>query len=55
VNPALIVRNWSGGARVRVNGKPAGQIGQVFRLEGADLVVWIELESRRPVSIEIEP
>jgi len=55
VNPALIVRNWSGGARVLVNGKPAGRIGQVFRLEGTDLMVWIELESRQPVSIEIEP
>jgi hypothetical protein len=55
VNPALIVRNWNGGARVLVNGKPGGRIGQVFRLEGADLVVWIELESTGPVRIRIEP
>jgi len=54
VNPALIVRNWNGGARVLVNGKPGGRIGQVFRLEGTDLVVWIELESTQPVSIRVE-
>ena len=55
VNPALIVRNWAGSARVLVNGKPAGRIGQVFRLAGTDLVVWIELESTQPVTIQIEP
>jgi len=55
VNPALIVRNWNGGARVLVNGKPGGRTGQVFRMEGTDLVVWIELESTRPVRIQIEP
>ncbi|MGA2115851.1 MAG: LamG domain-containing protein [Bryobacteraceae bacterium] len=55
VNPALIVRNWNGGARVLVNGEPRGRIGQVFRLEGTDLVVWLELEATRPVMIQIEP
>jgi hypothetical protein len=55
VNPALIVRNWSGGARVRVNGKPGARIGQIHRLEETNLVVWIEIESRQTVRIEIEP
>ena len=54
VNPALVIRNWNGGARVLVNGKPAGRIGQVRRLEGSDLVVWIELQSTEPVRIELE-
>jgi hypothetical protein len=55
VNPALIVRNWNGGARVLVNGEPQGRIGQVFRLEGTDLVVWLELEATRPLRIQINP
>jgi hypothetical protein len=55
VNPALIVRNWNGGARVLVNGEPQGRIGQVFRLEGTDLVVWLELEATRPLMIQINP
>jgi hypothetical protein len=38
-----------------VNGKPEARIGQIHRLEETDLVVWIELESRLPVSIEIDP
>ena len=54
VNPALIVRNWNGAARVLVNGKPAGRMGQVQRLDGSDLVVWLELESIQPVRIQIE-
>jgi len=55
VNPALIVRNWSGGVHVLVDGKPAGRVGQIERLEGSYLVVWIELQATRPVRIEIEP
>ena len=55
VNPVLIVRDWNSGARVLVNGKPAGKLGQVPHLEGTDLVVWIELESMQPVRIQIEP
>ena len=55
VNPALIVRNWNGDARVLVNGVSTGRIGRVYRLEGTDLVVWIEVESTQPVRIQIEP
>lgn len=55
VNPALLVRNWNSGARVLVNGKPAGRIGQVRQLMGTDLVIWIELQSTVPVRIELEP
>jgi hypothetical protein len=55
VNPAFVVRGWSGRARVLVNGKPAGRTGTIERLEGSDLIVWIELESVQPVRIEIEP
>ena len=54
VNPALIIRNWNGGARVLVNGKPGGEVGQVRRLEGTDLVVWIELESTQTVKVQVE-
>ena len=54
VNPALIVRQWSGGARVLIDGKPGGRIGQIARLEGADLVIWLELQSVRAVRIQID-
>ena len=54
VNPALMIRNWNGNARVLVNGQPKGRIGQVNRLEGTDLVVWVELESTETVKIQIE-
>ncbi len=55
VNPGLIVRDWNGSARVLVNGKPVTRIGQVNRLDGSDLVAWIELELEpaQPVRIEI--
>ena len=55
VNPALIIRNWGGAARVLVNGAPAGKLEFAHRLEGSDLVVWLELESTQPVRIQIEP
>ncbi len=53
VNPALIVRNWTGGAHVLVNGKPAGRVGQMTMLEKSYLVVWIETQTTGPVRIEL--
>ena len=60
VNPALLIRNWDANARIRINGEPASQAGQVRlghvnRLSGTDLVIWIELRSIIPVRIELEP
>jgi hypothetical protein len=55
VNPALVIRNWIGGARVLVDGKPAGRIGQVHTLEGSSLVVWIEMQSTSTMRIEVVP
>ena len=55
VNPALIVRNWSAGVRVLVDGRPGARVGEVERLEGSWLVVWVELRATSPVRIELEP
>lgn len=54
VNPAFVIRNWSGGTRVLVNGKSSGRIGQSRTLQGTDLVVWIEMHATEPVGIEIQ-
>jgi hypothetical protein len=54
VNPAIIIRDWNGGGRVRVNGKPGGRVGQSHRLQGTDLVIWIETQSTEPVRVEVE-
>ena len=55
VNPAIVVRNWNAAnPRVMVNGTATGRIGQVSRLEGTDLVIWLETTSTQPVKIRIE-
>jgi hypothetical protein len=60
-NLALVVKNWGGqGAALALNGKPVPQ-GPAFRLgrramvEEADLVVWIKLDSERPVDVSLQP
>ena len=59
VNPALVIRNWGDAeARLTVNGKPSAvgdslRFGQVHRLEGTDLVVWMRVESTSTVKIRV--
>ena len=61
VNPAFVVENWGHrGAAVRMNGRDVRQtkdfrIGFIRRINRYDLVVWMPLESRSPVSIELGP
>jgi hypothetical protein len=61
VNPAIVVRNWgTSGAEIEIDGAraPAGKdvrVGQVHRLDGDDLVVWVRKESTTPVRITIRP
>jgi len=61
VRPGLVLHGW--GERevtLKVNGEPSSS-GVGFRqgferkLEGTDLVVWLDLESTVPVLIELEP
>lgn len=64
VNPALIVRGWSGSQvpALRINGTSVGsdayRIAARTSLESDDLLIWLRLETDRPTSIglgEAEP
>ncbi len=61
VNPALIIKQWGRKpARVYINDKPVptGQlcrIGHASTLEGVNLVIWLKLESTKPVQLSIKP
>ena len=60
-NPAIVIRNWGDGeARMTLDGKPMGagkdlRIGHVQRLEGADLVVWIQTQAVKPLRVKLTP
>jgi len=61
INPALIIKQWGRSpAIVYINDKPVptGQlcrIGHTSTLEGVNLVIWLKLESTRPVQLSIMP
>jgi len=61
VNPAFVVKNWGRAAAVlTIDGKttrpgPDFRLGRRRRLEGTDLIVWLELESTRPVRVTLRP
>ena len=61
LNPAVVVRNWgAAGAAIEIDGAPAAQgrdvrVGEIHRLDGDDLVVWLRKESSGPVRIAIRP
>lgn len=58
-HPALVVKNWGeSNARLRVDGKqvtwgPDYRLGKEYTLEGVDLVIWMNIESSKPVTLEI--
>lgn len=60
VNPAFVVENWSGNARVLVNGKPlpedhAARTGNVTHTKSTDLILWLPLKAQDKVEIRVEP
>jgi hypothetical protein len=61
VNMGLVVKDWGpGGAAVRVDGVAVTPgkgcaVGHQERLEGSDLVVWIERTAAAPVRVELSP
>ena len=61
INPALIIKQWGKTpAEVVINDKPVPRgescrIGHVPTLEGVNLVIWLKLESTRPVQLSIMP
>ena len=61
VNLALVVRNWgTAGAKLEIDGQPVA-CGKQFRyghrheLEGSTLLVWIQREATRPMTIQLTP
>ena len=61
VNPAIVIKNWGDGeAHIVLDGKPmrAGKdlrFGHVQRLEGTDLVVWIQTQAMKPLRVRLTP
>lgn len=61
VNPAIVIKNWGDGeARVTLDGKPmvAGKnlrFGHVQKLEGTDLVIWIQTQTAKPLHVRLTP
>jgi hypothetical protein len=59
VNPAFLIENWGNReARLRVDGKevPRGKdfrFGHIRRVNRYDLIIWVRLDSRKPVTIEL--
>lgn len=57
VNPCFVLEEWGAGdVSLKINGVPVKRGGQFrfghkHRIDGSDLVVWLELESTTPVTI----
>lgn len=61
VNPAIVIKNWGeDGARLQIDGKRVTRgkdfrYGRMQKLEGTDLVVWIQKESTTPLKVTVAP
>lgn len=59
LNPAIVIRNWGDEtARLDIDGKSAPwgkdcRMGYVHRLNGTDLVIWIQRQSARPLDMQV--
>lgn len=60
-NVPIVIMNWGDtGAALKIDGKPVKQgkpfrLGHRYRLDRTDLVLWIKLQSTKPVSLELAP
>ncbi|HLJ75842.1 MAG TPA: hypothetical protein VKT75_00435, partial [Acidobacteriaceae bacterium] len=60
-DPAVVVRNWGDSeARLKIDGKPVAwgkevRAGHLQRLDGTDLVVWLEKQTEKPMRLELSP
>jgi hypothetical protein len=60
INPAFLIEDWGDGeATLEIDGKavkrgPACRIGRREQLDGTDLVVWLELDTEKPVKIRLD-
>jgi hypothetical protein len=61
VNPSFVIKKWGDGeVRIVLDGKPTApgkdlRFGHVQRLEGTDLVVWVQTQAVKPLRIELTP
>jgi Concanavalin A-like lectin/glucanases superfamily len=61
VDPAFVIEGWGdGGAQLRIDGKRVAwgrevRLGYVHRLQGTDLIVWIQKQSVTPLHLELDP
>jgi len=59
VNPAFVIKNWGGkDVTIKINGTKVKRgkdlrFGHRHTLEGSDLVIWLEMEAVKPVSLSI--
>ena len=58
VNPGFVIKNWGDAQpKLRLDGKlfargPDFRYGFVPTLEGSDLIVWLRMESTKPISVD---
>jgi hypothetical protein len=61
INPAFVIKGWGGdGASIRINGGEATrgkdfQTGHRRTADGTDLIVWIRVESTKPITVGLSP
>ncbi len=59
INPAFVIQDWRmGDVGLEIDGETINQ-GETFRLgynnrmEGSDLIIWIELEAKNPINLKV--
>ncbi len=61
INPAFVIKGWGGaGASLEINGSKATQskdfqTGHRRAADGTDLIVWIRVESTKPITVGLSP
>ena len=61
INPAFLIKQWGRAqAKLVLDGKPLKRgndcrIGHVSTLEGVNLVIWLRMQTTKPVSLTIQP
>ena len=60
-DPAIVIRSWGdAAAQLKIDGKPVTwgkdfRVGHVDRLEGRDLVIWIQKQTSQAMRVEVTP